>query len=52
MALVELYKPNKLVVIELDNNKSKSYNKNIYIAFEVIEVENKKALYKKLYDLE
>jgi hypothetical protein len=51
VALVELGKLNKLLVIELDNNKSKSYNKDIHTVFKIIEVENRKALYKKLYDL-
>jgi hypothetical protein len=51
VALAELGKLNKLVVMELDNNKSKSCNKDIYTVFKVIEVENRKALYKKLYDL-
>jgi len=51
VALAELGKLNKLVVMELDNNKSKSCNEDIYTVFKVIEVENRKALYKKLYDL-
>jgi len=44
--LGELGGPSKPVVIELDNDETKSYNKGIYAAFkEAIKVENCEASY-------